>query len=244
MAAVTLFLTSGTTWTVPPDFSVLLGVHCYGGGGSSSAGGGTIGGTGGFGAAYASISSTSTILTPGVTSISYRVGTSDGDTWWNATSLANAVANGPAASCAAQGGTNSAAGAAASSVGTIKFSGGNPGSGSGGNGGGGGGSGGPRGAGGSGTASTGGTANGGTVAANSSGTEFDATHGSGAGSNGSAGAGATGKSYGGGASGGAQGSFAGASGAPGLIVIIYAPFIFRRPLRFRNFIEKRQGFAY
>ena len=51
--------------------------------------------------------------------------TNGGDTWFNATSLANAVSNGSSVSVAAQGGISwGAGGSAASSVGTNKYSGG------------------------------------------------------------------------------------------------------------------------
>jgi hypothetical protein len=161
MATVTVFLTSGTTWTVPADFGALVSVECIGAGGGNVAGAGTGGGGGG---AYSKITTTTTPLIAGVTVINVGIGTgaggaNGGATWWNATSLANAVTNGSAQSCAAQGGrvnatqTGGAGGAAASSVGTTKFSGGAGGNGtSGGDSGGGGGAAGPLGAGGNGGA--------------------------------------------------------------------------------------------
>jgi hypothetical protein len=124
-------LTTGSSWTVPSNFVGLISVECISGGGGSD-------GNGAPGAgAYAKITSTSTVLTPGVTSISVGIGAggavtpaAGGDTWWNATSLANAVSNGSGQSVACQGcqpnsgATPGAGGAAASSVGTTSFSGG------------------------------------------------------------------------------------------------------------------------
>lgn len=236
--SVTAFVTSGSAWVVPAGFSTLVSVECIAGGGGGAAGTGTFPGRGGGGSAYAKITSTSTSLTPGV-SINIGVGVggaplNDGtDTWWNATSLANAVVLGSAVSCAAQhGGSGAVAGLASASVGTTKFNGG---AGSPapafGNGGGSGGSGGPNGAGGAASNTVGGTGDGGTVPVGNSGTEFDATHGCGAGQNGTAGVGANGRNYGGGASGGNFASYAGGTGAPGLIVIVYLPAKSALPFR-------------
>jgi hypothetical protein len=130
--AVSVITTTGSvTWTVPANFISLVSVECISGGGGSDQNGSSGGG------AYAKITSTSTTLTPGVTSISIGIGaggavtpTAGGHTWWNATSLANAVSNGSGQSVACQGGqpnsgaTPGAGGAAASSVGTTTFSGG------------------------------------------------------------------------------------------------------------------------
>lgn len=121
-----------TTHQIPADFETLESVEVIGGGGSSnnlSAGGG--------GGAYAKITSTTDVLTPGAT-INIGVGaggtaTDGGDTWWNATSLADAVSRGPAVCVAAERGKTNAGttggqgGQAANSVGTLKYSGGNAG---------------------------------------------------------------------------------------------------------------------
>lgn len=231
MANTVVILTSGTTWTVPADFATLVSVECLAGAGGGDPGTGTFAGRGGGGSPYAKITSTSTPLTPGVTVINIGIGAggasgADGtDTWWNASSLANAVTLGSAVACAAQhGGHVGVAGLAANSVGTTKFDGGTGAAGgASANGGGSGGSAGPNGAGGNAVTTTGGTGDGGTVAVGNSGTEFDATHGCGAGQVGTVGVGQNGRNYGGGASGGAFVGSAGGTGAPGLIVIVYTP---------------------
>lgn len=126
MAQVVLFLTTpgAGSWTVPADFTSTNTIECIGGGG----GGGNSNLTypGGGGGAYAKISNLS--LTPGAT-ITVSVGaggggggSTGGDTWFNGASLA-------AASVGAKGGTGGysggTGGAAAASVGTTKYSGGN-----------------------------------------------------------------------------------------------------------------------
>ncbi|MGB9116826.1 MAG: hypothetical protein WCC91_16380, partial [Bradyrhizobium sp.] len=131
MANTVVFLTSGTTWTVPADFTALVSVECIPGGGGGDTGTSVFAGRGGGGGAYAKITSTSTPLVAGVTVINIGIGSggahdADGtDTWWNATSLANAVALGSTVACAAQhGGHVAVAGLAANSVGTTTFDGG------------------------------------------------------------------------------------------------------------------------
>lgn len=243
--ATKVFLTkaSSSPWTVPSDFGSLVSVECLGGAGS---GNGASTGSGGGGSAYAAITSTTTPLIAGVTTINFGVGAggappsgstgADGTaTWWNATSLSDAVTQGSAKSCAAdfgRGGVAATAGAgglAANSVGTTKFDGGSGNRGT--TTGAGGGSGGPDGAGQTAPGAAGGFADGsatppGTPGGTSgnpgvSGTQFDPTHGcgSGAGHEG-AGNGKAGGQYGGG---GAAGSFSstGGVGGDGLIVITY-----------------------
>lgn len=258
VVSTTVFLLNGTTtWTVPADFSALVSVECIGAGssGNFSPTSGNI--ASGGGGAYAKITTTSTTLTPGVTSINVGIGlggastssnvvsNAGGDTWWNATSLANAVTNGSAVSCAAQGGqptasaTGGLGGTAANSVGTAKFSGGNGTAGS--NAHGSGGAAGPTGAGAAGSSTAGGAADGGTVAGptvssiGNSGTEFDATHGCGTGSFSSASPGRAGGLYGG--AGNAFLSAGSGAGADGLLVIVYtssakSPPPYAKPMRF------------
>jgi hypothetical protein len=131
--SVILTTTGAGTQTIPADFAQLFAVECIGAGGT---GNGTSAGAGG--AAYARIMSTTTPLVAGTTVINYSVGAANtgangSDTWWNATSLASAVANGNAVSVGAQGGrTNSTTtggqgGQASASVGTRVYSGGNAG---------------------------------------------------------------------------------------------------------------------
>ena len=67
--AVSVITTTGSvTWTVPANFISLVSVECISGGGGSDQNGSSGGG------AYAKITSTSTTLTPGVTSISIGIG--------------------------------------------------------------------------------------------------------------------------------------------------------------------------
>lgn len=130
-AITTLYLTTtgAGVQTIPADFASLFSVETIAAGaGSASFGAGPGAG------AYAKITATTTPLAAN-SNINYGIGAggnaaAGGDTWWNATSLANAVSLGSAVACAAQGGqpnvssTPGVGGAAASSVGAIKYSGG------------------------------------------------------------------------------------------------------------------------
>lgn len=140
----TIYITSGTSWTAPSDFTSNNKIECYGGGAPGQAG------TGGGGGSYAKILNI-TGITPGSSHTIHIGSAGNRDTYFNATSLANAVSNGTSVSCGAQGASGATGGASGSSCGTTKFSGGN---GSGGGGsvgsGGGGGCAGPNGAGGNG----------------------------------------------------------------------------------------------
>jgi Salmonella virulence plasmid 65kDa B protein/Insecticide toxin TcdB middle/N-terminal region/FG-GAP-like repeat len=162
-----VYLTSGTTWTVPSNWNSSNNtIEVIGGGGGGSAAVlNASAGAGGGGGGYSKIANLA--LTPGG-SVTYQVGTAGGvasaggDTWFNGASLA-------AASVGAKGGggasatTAGAGGAATSGVGTTKFTGGNGGAGNSGGagGGGGGGAAGPNGAGGNGAANPTGTLGGG-----------------------------------------------------------------------------------
>lgn len=116
-----VFLTSGTSWTVPADWTDVDTIETIGGGGHG--GSSTGGGGGGGGGAYASISNLD--LTAGA-SVTYRV-IATSDTVFN--SSATTCAGSPTPSVCAQGGTNASGatngtgGTAAASVGTTKYSG-------------------------------------------------------------------------------------------------------------------------
>lgn len=221
-----IYLTSGSSWTVPSDWNSSNNtIEIIGAGANGAVGGvappvgppyGGAGGVGGGGGAYAKTSNLP--LTPGST-VTIQVGS--GDTYVNGTSCAGA-------SACAKGASGSSGGSAASSVGTTKYSGGNGGtggnsgpySGDGGGGGGGGGAAGPHGpgntgaTGGDGTDSyggasvSGGTGDTGNTGAGASGTQYNGSHGSGGG-----GTSGHGQGFGGGQS--IIGSAGGAYGAGG-----------------------------
>jgi hypothetical protein len=162
----TIYLTSGSSWTVPSNWNNTANkIEVIGGGGGGYGGGGGGNGGGGGGGAYSSI--VNLTLTPG-SSVAYNVGSGSsgtgrglagGDTWFNGAGLSNA-------SVSAQGGGVSlnmiggVGGQASSSIGTTKYSGGNGGNGGEG-GGGGGGAAGPHGNGGAGGSYLGGYFSGG-----------------------------------------------------------------------------------
>ncbi len=224
-AATVVYLTSGSSWTVPSDWNDEANtIEVIGGGG---AGAQTLN-TGGGGGAYSK--EVNVHLTRG-SSVNYAVGAggastgaSGGDTYFCNSSSNCASINGSAVKAGAKGGTGGAVsggagGLASAGYGSTKFNGGT-GANDGGSGGGGGGAGGPSGAGGNGSSSTGGTGGngaggtGGTVGnPGVAGQEWDATHGSGGGG----GSGAAGGAYGG----GGGGFFSAGNGAAGLIVITY-----------------------
>lgn len=141
-----VFLTSGTSWTVPADWSDVNTIDTIGGGGT----GGT--NSGGGGGAYAKIVDLD--LTAG-NSVSYQIGTAGSDTVFN--SSATTCAGSPTPSVCADGGvigvssTDGTGGTTANSIGTTEYAGGNGGGGSGG------GAAGPRGAGTAGTIDDAGT---------------------------------------------------------------------------------------
>lgn len=262
MTVVFLTTADSSPWTVPGDCTSVQ-VECIGAGGSGGIRNDTFGrASGAGGGAYAKMNSLS--VTPSST-INFGVGTggaavsgtdaagnNGGDTWFNATSLANAVSNGNTISVGAQGGragnhgggtdaSGGAGGASGSSVGDTVFSGGAGGAANGGAGrsaSGGGGAAGPNGAGVAGTASSnsqsaggagdnssggaGGTAGGG---AGGNGTEYDASHGSGGGGGGrnSGNPAGSGGAYGGGGGGSETSSPTSGAGGAGLIIITYTP---------------------
>jgi len=242
-----IYLTSGSSWPVPSNWNSTSNTIEVLGGGSSGNMTNSLGSdaTGG-GGAYSKITDlylvrNSTVaygVGAGGAGVTGLTGNPGGDTWFNATSMANCVTAG-AGSCVGTKGASAAGpgvggigGSASGGVGTVSYSGGNGWGGS--NGDGGGGAAGPNGAGGNGSATAGGSADGGTVAGPTSsrgrnisgfsGSEW-ASAGSGTGayflltSTGSA----IGGQYGGG--GGAQKSGTSSAGGAGLIVITYYPLI-------------------
>lgn len=132
---VTVFLTSGTSWTVPADWNDADNtIELIGGGGGGSSVDPVAYGVGGGGGAYAAISNLS--LTPGA-SITYAVGAggagglnggsngaNGGDTWFNGATCAGSSVCAKGGARGNINGTPGAGGSAASSVGTVKYSGG------------------------------------------------------------------------------------------------------------------------
>ncbi len=239
-SSTAIYLTSGTSWTVPSDWTSVNTIEVIGGGGGGASGAGFAGGGGGGGGGYSKISNRT--LTPGA-SITYSIGAggaggvgvsaaggNGSPTYFNGTTciLSSVCAWG------GNGGVLAGSGAiGAEGVGTTKYYGGysppvvdTRGTG-------GGGAAGPNGAGINGSATTtttGGSGGGGyggvgaTANTNgSNGTEFSASYGSGGGGGGGTGqrAGGAGGTYGGGGGGGAGGGFSGGTGGSGLIVIQY-----------------------
>lgn len=222
-AATVTFLTSGTSFTTPSDWTLTNSIECIGSGGDGRIAGATVGRPGGGGGAYAKVSN---LFLSG--SISYVVGAggAQNDTYFNgvaSTSASLSCAPGRDATAAVPG----AGGSTTNSTGTTKFAGGAGGTGlicspETGEGGGGGGSGGPGGAGGDGDIGTAGTCGGGF---SSPGLEWNYGPGAGCGPGGYIATG--GELYGGGGGGGgAENCFydsAAGSGAQGIIVVTYWP---------------------
>ncbi len=236
-----IFLTSGTSFTVPGDWSNSNTIEVIGGGGGGQSGAGIAGGTGGGGGGYSRISNLT--LSPGSV-VSYQVGAggaggingvsqpgaNGGSTYFNGTACTSSSV------CAQGGSGGSNAGARAvgtQGVGTLTYFGGASRSPVDAKGTGGGGAAGVNGAGldvslyslsvgGTGGGGFGG-AGGATSTAGTSGTEWDANDGSGGGGGGGAvgQAGGAGGNYGAGGGGGAGGSFPGGAGGGGIIVINY-----------------------
>jgi hypothetical protein len=215
-----VFLTSTTTttWTVPSDWnSGQNTIQCVGGGGSVAA---SRSGGGGGGAYSAS---TNVSLRPGATAY-LSVGAAAGDTWFNG--AANAAPSSASTGCLAKGGTTAisatggAGGAAASGIGTVKYSGGTGGTNGSWGGGGGGGAAGPSGAGAHGGASTnqggggGGGADGGS-AGSSGGSTAGGPGGNGVGGSGGGAAGTPGAAGTTGGGGGGANSTNGSAGSGG-----------------------------
>ncbi len=129
-----VYLTSGSTWTVPDDWnSASNTIEVIGGGGSGmTSGSGGAGSSGGGGGAYSKI--TNAELIPGST-VTYSVGAggsgnqvSGGDTWLCETTTSCTAITGGSVIVGAKAGTGGdpgLGGAAASGVGDTKYSGGN-----------------------------------------------------------------------------------------------------------------------
>ena len=226
--ATVIFLTSGTTWTVPSDWNDSSNtIVCIGGGGSGGGAGASeiIGGGGG-----AAVILTNFDLTPDATVyISIGAGgvgasnTAGGDTWLNKTTNAAPalVANGALAKAGAAGSTGGGGGRPEYCVGNTVYSGGNGGTSGYWGGGGGGSAAGPTGvgrAGGAGTASGdtggggGGGSNGGSSTAGGAGTTDGGAGGNGTGGSGGGTAGVN-AAGGNGSSGGGGGGGDGSSGS-------------------------------
>lgn len=223
----TVYLTSGTSWTVPDDWNSANNAIETIGGGGGGAGQGSVNQTaGGGGGAYSKISNLS--LVTGA-SVSYVVGTggagapagndtgtAGGDTWFNGTSLAASSVSSKGG--AAASGSNVGSGGGTSGQGTTKYAGGSGGdtSNSSWGGAGGGGAGGPNGAGARGGNETAGSANerggtggGGGGGGSTGGDISSATN------NGSAGGNNSGSSGGGAAGAGGANPTAGGAGSAG-----------------------------
>ena len=134
---VVIFLTSGTSWTVPSNWNSsnnTIEVIAGGGGGGAGFGGTSKGGGGGGGGAYSKVSNL-TLTTGGTVTIQIgsggAVGSAGGDTWLSTTGSAPTS---PSQGVLAKGGSSGypsgtelfggAGGAAASGVGNVKYSGG------------------------------------------------------------------------------------------------------------------------
>lgn len=221
----TIFLTSGSSWTVPADWnSADNSIECLGAGAGGSNAAVNYAGQGG---GYSKITNLSLIrgapisYQVGAAGLGGATGAAGGDTWFNGASLAASSVGAKGGAAAGVSNDNTVLG-----VGTVKYNGGYQASQSRG-----GGAAGPNGHGVGGNTSgnadagfggAGGT-NGPTPSAGGNGTEWDASHGSGGGGgfNNVAGVGAAGGLYGGG---GGDGSSAnGGGGGQGLIVITYTP---------------------
>ena len=224
-AATVIFLTSGTSFTTPSDWTTTNDIECIGAGGNGRTGAAAVGRGGGGGGAYAKVSN---LALSG--SIAYVVGTggSGNDTYFNGAASTTA-----SISCAPGRNNNvsstGAGGSVANSTGTTKYAGGTGSEGlictggEGGSGGSGGGSAGPGGAGGDGdTGISGGTCGGGFTAP---GKEWNYGEGAGCGPGGYMST--SGELYGGGGGGGgADNCFldvSAGSGAQGIIVVTYWP---------------------
>lgn len=220
---------SNQSWSKPVDWTDTNNVQAVGGGGNGGPSGGNS--TGGGGGAY----SKSVNLTGLSASITVRVGSAGGDSWFNSTTMpgsGQAVGAKGGSTGLASGGGNAAGGAAASGyatgTGNVKQSGGlsTAGTGSGG-GSGGGGAGGPLGDGGAGgqnggfTAGGGGGGNGGGTAGaaatsnNNGGTGGNNNGGTGHGNGGTGGTAATAGTNGGGGGGGEGSNGNAGDGGPG-----------------------------
>lgn len=229
-AATVIFLTSGTSFTTPSDWTNTNTVECIGSGGNGRLGTASVGRGGGGGGAYALVSN---LALSG--SITYEVaagGTFSTGTYFNGTASTSASVSCQSGRSAANAFAG-AGGTTAGSIGTIKYAGGDGAngdvcSGGTGEGGGGGGAGGPYGGGQAGDFSSGGYAGGGFGGAGGGGAGQEWNYGAGgAGSGGGGNMESDGGAYGGGGGGGGAdncffGGVAG-NGYQGIIVVTYWP---------------------
>lgn len=119
----TVFITSGTSYTIPADYASLVFIDTIGAGGKGDAATDQAGG----GGACSRI--TTATLTPGA-SVTIQVGVAGGsggakDTWFDGVNLASSQVGAKGGNDATV--SNGTGGSSASGVGTIKFSGGNAG---------------------------------------------------------------------------------------------------------------------
>ena len=243
MATKTILVTSGTTWTVPSDWSSTNTITCIAPGANGAAGVGNVccliqGGQGGGGGAAAQISNLATLTPNGTVTIQIGAANSGSPTYFNGANLGGSSVGAQAATA-----NSTQQGLASASIGTTKKD-GAIGAGVAGSVGlnavagaagpaGGAGDGGSGGAGG-----IGGTSGGGTGGTGGAGTEFTITAGGQAGSGGGGGAGGcngginigaggAGGVYGAGGGGGAASTLSGAAGGAGTagcIIISYTLF--------------------
>jgi hypothetical protein len=213
----TVLITSGTSFTVPPDFSSLVAIEAIGAGAS-----GVAGSNAGKGGNYAKITALAGIAASNVYSV--QIGVGGGTTGAGTTPTANTWFNNGSTLVAAGGDDTTT-----NSVGSTKFAGGT----TSGTTAGGGGAGGPNGTGLPNSSTTGGSGDFGTGGAGgaggipngnpgSPGTEMAGgvgAGGGGGGSHGGVGIGGAGGNYGGGGGGAASGT--GGTGAPGIILFSY-----------------------
>lgn len=131
MAVKTVFITSGTTYTIPSDFGTLISVECIGGGGGAGSATGASGGGGGGG--YSRSNAVTGLVAGNTAYVSVGAagtGTTDGgQTWFNATSntaptttAQGALANGGVRGTLATAGLG---GSTTGAIGTTTFAGGN-----------------------------------------------------------------------------------------------------------------------
>jgi len=134
MAAKTVFITSGTTYTIPADFVAFISVEVIGGG-SGGVSSNIVGGGGGAGGGYSKSTAVTGIVASGTAYVSIGSGSAGGatpsaggQTWFNAASNAaptltsqGALANGGGAPSGATSGTG---GSVTGAIGTTTFAGG------------------------------------------------------------------------------------------------------------------------
>jgi hypothetical protein len=138
MATKTIFITSGTTFTVPLDFGSIVSIEAIGGGGGGSTVATGNPGGGGGGGAYAKSTAVAGLGAGQTTYVSIGAGgartTNGGNTWFNITNTAPTLNTTGVLAVGGNGGvgasdTPGTGGANTSCIGTSAFSGGSGGSG-------------------------------------------------------------------------------------------------------------------